>query len=70
LGEWLPALAPSAFELAVAPASLGRASFAMAIPDQPLLLGHSLALQGAFLASSLPGTPVEFSNAPVGLFSR
>jgi hypothetical protein len=43
--------------------SQARAQFTLQVPNQPLWVGLPIALQGAYLATSAPGFPLELSNA-------
>lgn len=63
IGELLISLLPSPLLLGTAPTSTGQVQFPVAVPNNPQLVGQVVSLQGAFLVTSLPSTPVELSNA-------
>ncbi len=68
LGEWLLLLAPGPLQVGLQSANQGAAAFVLNVPNEPLWAGLQFAFQGVFAALSLPGAPIEFSNALVATF--
>lgn len=56
-------LVPGPLLMAQSAGSQARAQFTLQVPNQPLWVGLPIALQGAYLATSAPGFPLELSNA-------
>lgn len=70
LGELLLAPAPLPIQLGSSASPTGQANFTLALPQDVQFLGLEIAFQGLFLALSLPGTPLEASNALVDTFTH
>jgi len=69
LGEYLLAIAVGPLPLASGPAVGGVTSLSFTVPNLPQLVGLPIGLQGVHVALSVPGTPIELSNALVGTFA-
>ncbi len=69
IGDFLLTIPVGPLPLASGPAVGGVTSLSFTVPNLPQLVGLPIGLQGVHVALSVPGTPIEPSNALVGTFA-